>query len=167
MQFDWVDDWINMWNNSSLNPVNKITLLNLYKHIGTPYWALRFWCQVSKWNWNGYEITRHKDTNNSYFIFKNNSGNIYSAWNISDIVSTSEFQLNSWVFDWNTIKFYLNWSLRSYWTATWNILNATSIPLRIWTNTWDWFANWYIDEVKIYNQALSDSAIKAIYDATK
>jgi hypothetical protein len=68
----------------------------------------------------------------------------------------------------NYLKIFVDGTLKSGIGTTQPSYNGTA-PLQI--GDWQW---WYtqpngviIDEVRIYNRALSDSEIKALYDATK
>jgi hypothetical protein len=67
------------------------------------------------------------------------------------------------------MKIYINWKLDNTINRTW-LLNLSTDPMIIWS--WRWTLdgtqfNWSIDEVRIYNRALSDSEISALYNATK
>ncbi len=86
-------------------------------------------------------------------------------------------QINRWYFwvgmkDGSSIKIYSDGSLNSSSAVTTNTIttNGTSYKFSIGGNPF-WGSIYYvsglIDELRIYNRALSDTEIKAIYDATK
>jgi hypothetical protein len=86
--------------------------------------------------------------------------------NIDDI--SSDFNLIVTTFDRWVYKFYINWTLKrtlkykdkALWNSSWKIY-----LWQRWNNT-NYF-NWLIDEVRVYNRALSDSEILALYSTTK
>lgn len=60
------------------------------------------------------------------------------------------------------LKFFLNWNLiwKSNYTASWTFLEKKNLPLRIWYWYNIEYFKWTIDDVKIYNRALSDEEIR-------
>lgn len=74
-----------------------------------------------------------------------------------------------WVYDWKITKFYQDGILRTQSmgrminqnsTNNYNIMIGKGI---FWLNSW----RWYLDEIRIYNRALSDLEVRALYYATK
>jgi hypothetical protein len=78
------------------------------------------------------------------------------------------------VFDGLTIKTYINNTLVGQIQGKDIFWNSEYRNLLIWRALWAWTTqggysdfHWYIDEVRIYNRALSDSEIQTLYNATK
>jgi hypothetical protein len=67
-----------------------------------------------------------------------------------------------------SLKIYVNWVLEVSWVyngGPWNNANIVNFG----RDPFDWmrWLNWSLDEVRIYNRALSDSEIQTLYNATK
>jgi len=165
MSFDGVDDG-SIPLNSSLKP-SKITVIAISKS-KTKLFNTRG--SIVSWRsgeYNGYIIHPNKDTKNlTYYIWNSWTRKIDKILDF-DIENLSFFWFT---YDWNKLKWYLNWNINweNYWS--WNITYSSDI-----TNLWIWydtccswrFWNVVIDEVRIYNRALSESEIKALYSAPK
>lgn len=89
--------------------------------------------------------------------FQNINTNYYWV-NSNDIVDYNKFYYVTSVFDWNKIKIFVNWILNNEIQSDLSIL-SNSEPIRIWWWVANRYTNWIIDDVKIYNRALSDSEI--------
>jgi hypothetical protein len=89
-------------------------------------------------------------------------------WNCSTLQSKTQFLANNWyhyvsIYDWKQMKIYINWNLEDkidtggqlIWDSSWTELNI-----------WSYF-QWSIDEVRIYNRAISESEIKTLYNSVK
>jgi hypothetical protein len=100
-------------------------------------------CQF--WNWN-----------QLWVITDNSNNSTLGTWN-----------LISAVYDWNSITLYKNWNNVKSMPFKWT-LPATTSWIWIWQgNNTSRYWNWLIDEVRIYNRALSNSEIKTLYNAFK
>ena len=176
MNFDWVDDWINFWNN--LEWPWSLTVITLNKRITKDtvnadaifwnrkrnvdvnqqkWWVQRyyinqdiFWFNICLTNWSTIE--------NRSVIYTTN------VWNW--IHSIGSFNQND-----RTIKLYINGSLKSTTTATlWfnQIVYDSPTPMQVWFNDTNyWYFPWTIDEVRIYNRALSTSEVQWLYNTIK
>ncbi len=86
--------------------------------------------------------------------------NIFSNY----FLSTNTWYLVIWIKTETTYKFYRDDNLFQTAVAPASFYRTAS---SYWIGRVDNFWNGLIDEVRIYNRALSDSEIKAIYEATR
>jgi hypothetical protein len=164
LSFDGVDDYVRVPYNPNLNVLNnKFTIamwLNMNTQTGTERYIL------GKFNYlnSGYYIFMYSGENKVSFGF--HGGGI--VW----ILKTSDITYNQWqhiavTLDGNIMKVYLNGILISstngvgaIGTDTNNLTIGGITPsLRV--------GNKFIDDARIYNRALSDAEIQALYNATK
>lgn len=101
------------------------------------------------------------------------------AWNYWAVMNIKIWEYFNWAVVYNRlwyIKSFKNWEKFQWSNISWisniNVINTNEFV--IWANCYSsclikrWnFLNWLIDEVRIYNRALSDSEIKELYNATK
>ncbi len=166
MSFDGVDDYVQINKNINNTSTKEYTIIWIVKSYDLTSNARRVIFEKNAW----------------YFLHINSSGSIWSdfhnwTWWIWWWILNNKLQLiiNKQSFVWisrsvNTwkIKFISNWDIDTVESSTWNINNSV-ITSRIWAPAWmiDWVWKWIIDEVRIYNRALSDSEIRELYNATK
>ncbi len=93
--------------------------------------------------------------NNSYDFTENDSGVSYAA---------GVWVHHAWVFDGSQIKFYKDGSLVSEKTASKDISSAHSLLLGRIAYTTSYNFNGYLDDVRIYNEALDIDQIERIYE---
>jgi len=164
IKFDGVDDYVDAGNAASLNITNAITVstwvkpkmsAGLFQHI------------VSKFgdtNQNGYLLQYQASDQKIYFVLRN-----IAVYNVGTNSAVSE----NWyhvvgVFDGTNLNIYLN-GIKQAATTTGSIGNHSAIPLKIGMmgeSNINPF-NGSINEVRIYNRALSAAEIKRNYEATK
>jgi hypothetical protein len=159
-----VDDYVSVPYNSNLNVVNnKFTIamwLNMNTQAGTERYIL------GKFNYlnSGYYIFMYSGENKVSFGF--HGGGI--VW----ILKTSDITYNQWqhiavTLDGNIMKVYLNGTLNSMRNDV-GTVGTDTIDLTIGGHRPAFVVgNKFIDEVRIYNRALSDAEIQALYNATK
>lgn len=175
MSFDGMNDVVWIDDNSIYN-FNNVTMYVKVKHSwiqeANNWW---WWRIISQQSWD-YIFIRIDDSFARDWITPNNRWNLNSWFKWGWIVSW-------WSFTWTNlitsnfeniiikkdtfISGFVNWlKIWEMSNITW-FINPPS-KLLIW---WLWYTaenfSWQIDEIKIYNTALSDNAIKAIYDASK
>ncbi len=165
MNFDGVDDWVDLWNSSYLQFVNNYTILFFLK-INTQ--QNTYFVPFSKWHTNSsWMVFQWNISNPNSFVFafpwiygfNYTYNNIVDNNNFLSIQKSSISWLKLWL---NGVKIKENTSLN------WNIYTNT-YNLSLWKDTINSGRNfnWIIDEVRIYNRALSDSEIRELYNATK
>jgi prepilin-type N-terminal cleavage/methylation domain-containing protein len=170
--FDGVDDYVSMGNKFNMGTTQDFTLVAWVKVN-----ALQASSQgvVGKlpWSCGGYGIEIYPNGT----IYGNLKTQTASACGCSLSRSSASSPLNEWYFLANTIKrndknsLYFNGNLSTsgsisslYGCSVDNSFNFTvGAPPGSGGN----YFNGLIDEVRVYNRALSDSEIKALYDATK
>lgn len=171
------------WSNS-LQITKEITVCSLVKY---DTWVPRNWWVG--WQSNGWILAKRNTwlTTWHYWFWKFNENN--SSWNANKL----SFCANNWAwqctlsdfkltlgeyynvcstYDWNNVVLYLDWNKLYSYTKTWTII-TDNWNLYIWWYEWNWtpwseeYLHGTIDEVRLYNKALSESEIKALYNSTK
>lgn len=158
--FDWVDDWINIPNNSTTNNLQSFSI-----------WG---WVKITSFNTNQMPFSK----NWKWFNIKS-TGVI--EWDVSQITtsahSTTTNTVTAWVFNHivytytaSVVEIYLNWVKCSYSTKTTGVGNVTADDTKnwlIWRYEGAWYyLNWVVDGVLILNRALSADEVKQLYELT-
>jgi len=180
LTFNWTWAFLDCWNSESLNPKNAFTIIiNINSRKNELRWILTKQSSRNVWTCNnawpswfwycGYRIATGIDriswreySYSSTLTWLDQTYNakwINYVWIWTQAVF-SLINLESW-------KMYINWSNKNIENKSISILTHNNYPLLIWRywndhNSWNSyeFFDWIIDEVKIYNRALSDSEIK-------
>ena len=165
LEFDGSNDWVKILDSESLKPSSEITI-SAWIYINSVAGGLDWNCILMKGSW----------ANNGYgFLFQdaavNNGGGILRFYlpGIGTIDSTpNPFETGKWyhvvgTYDGSYMKIYINSNeVRSVYSG--NSLTPTTHNLFIGRNNGvDYPFNGTIDEVRIYNRALSEAEIKALY----
>jgi prepilin-type N-terminal cleavage/methylation domain-containing protein len=167
--FDGSNDWVRVSNSPSLD---------INKNISVFAWVNRSrivdWERIlGKFYWSGYETGSWQlDLGQGYLrcIF-----NINGIWRSANAPAGTNNATGTWyfvgcVYDGSVIYNYINGELKATFMASGNI-PTTTYPLAIGaTSNGTAIQNviqGIIDEVRIYNRALSDSEIKYLYEATR
>jgi prepilin-type N-terminal cleavage/methylation domain-containing protein len=167
--FDGVDDWVRVSNTPSLDInknvsvfawVNRSRIVDWERILGKYYY--------SGGNTGSWEL----DLGQGYLrcLFNINGTWIYTNAPDGTNNATSTWYFVGCVYDGSKLYNYVNGELKATSIASGNI-TTTTYPLAIGTtsNGTDIqnVIQGIIDELRIYNRALSDSEIKALYEATK
>jgi hypothetical protein len=157
MSFNWLWDYIKYGINKLPVLAEERTLFVKVKILGQNqiFWSIVFWW--TNWNNNTFEFASYND----YLMLWR------WAWDISLRKN------NFWVFevlwisyDWNkTGSFLDNGTLRKI-----DFVYPLNTVLTTYWWVWWWratFFNWIVDEVRIYNRALSDSEMQILYNVMK
>jgi prepilin-type N-terminal cleavage/methylation domain-containing protein len=164
LSFDGVDDYLDAGNGTSLNIPNKWTLSVWLKRGDTQnYRAI-----ISKYNdiFSQPYYALHTTPNTLRWEVSDVGSNIRSLdWYPSHTLSISEYYYIVLTYDGNNFRLYQNGIFMDSRSWSYGFGNNT-FPLRI-GKFWAGNFNGFIDEVRIYNRTLSDSEIKALYEATK
>lgn len=168
LQFDGKDDYVDAGNGASLNVTNAVTLEawiykkssnNTDETIAGKGWELSY-------N-SGYRLLYNSSLDKLTFFFWNDTATVYSTSPKANI------ELNRWyhiveTFDGSTIKHYINGTLfyaRNVGTTT--IVNSASTFRIGQSSNGQYPFNGSIDEVRVYNQALSAEEISRQYTHSK
>jgi prepilin-type N-terminal cleavage/methylation domain-containing protein len=167
MYFDWVDDRISL---PAINTIaQEVTYFIKMKPLTIATWSVIYFWNSSINNWWYLQI---------YYPNQFTYWNRYTVdpwcWNWP-FCGISYFKTTS-VYDYNYVSSsFVNWVINLY--LDWNLVSKRAVPY-IMSNTLDnffiWWKfdlqymfNWVIDEVRIYNRALSDLEIQSLYNSTK
>lgn len=154
--FDGSNDYIYVPSSPSLeSPTDGLTIST--------------WIKVENMNQGAYYLAK---TNSGTFDYRcgfHNQG-MYFGKNGSDLsITTSTIQSSSWnmvsyVFNGQTVKFYIDGVLKGFGNFSGNI-STSSLPLEIGRDAHgpiEWL-NGSIDDLRIYNRALTDAEVSALY----
>jgi len=155
MSFDGENDYIS-WNFNALS--DSFTIVTILKPIN----SIKQQNFLFIWWLNRSGLYINLDGNIYFWSWVTPSGSQISS---DTSISNTDFFV-VWSQNKDIEKIYVNGKLKkstihSWYSITWN-------SFKIWADISTWFRYfWTIDEVRIYNRALSDSEIKALYQATK
>ena len=164
--FDGEDDYVGCGQSSSLNNLSQLTVgiwINITNHD-------RFGRLVDKRIWtNGTFVVMFSGTSDKIqFGIENDAGTQVT------IDSVSSITLGQWThiaatWDGSDMKIYVNGALDTPTPANQNgtISSTRSIYINSGQTGADNYVDGLIDEVRIYNRALSPSEVQALYEATK
>ena len=166
LSFDGADDYVNISNSN--NPDSSLRYILRGADLASPF-TIILWKNSQAPITNNYWIGRVGWTNgidlDCRFLLFDTNNNEYPI-NFTCTHNRWEFIASSW--DKNLMKAYLNGNqigTRSFMGPLRD--NSSLIQIGGQTGVTWYFANGLIDEVRIYNRALSDAEIKALYEATK
>lgn len=159
LSFDGIDDYINCRNSSILNP-SSITILA--------------WIYPKGWGENGmgrivtkyysYQFYVYSDGNRLSFYFWNSSNSTNQAWSNINSTKLNEWQHVAVTYDGQYVKFYVNGLLSGQTAMKAGSLQSSNSNLIIGNReSLDRTFNGTIDEIKIYNRALSSEEIYSEY----
>ncbi|MDQ7090687.1 MAG: LamG domain-containing protein [Methylococcales bacterium] len=133
-----------------------------------PIMTKRFSESESPFNSYILDSSSSNSSNNKWrFCLSNNSRNSQACTADNEDLKTNSWTQVTGVYTGSYIKLYVNGLLKSSLSKT-GAIGYTSLPLRIGQTeaSGGQGFNGKIDEVKIYNRALSDCEVKALYDGT-
>jgi lysophospholipase L1-like esterase len=164
LHFDGVNDYVDTGNASSLNITGNITIEAWVKpeRLETAHIVKK----ATRDSTDGYELSLSESTGKAYFrVNQKTSHNTYK------IFSNSSYPLdgNTWVhlvglYNRDQVQIYFNGNLENSMSGPTNIVSNTD-NLKIGGPDLSRYFKGTIDEVRIWNRALSPEEIKASYDA--
>jgi len=160
LKFDGVDDWVEIPHNDVLMPSEEVTVI----------------CWVKPLSFvTGHLVSKGEYRGGGYYLFMDKYGRFALALASVDTEtavasSTTKYELGKWYFVVGTynksegkIKIWVNGKFEGEKTWTYGII-PNKLSLSIGSRRgYPPFANAIIDEVKIYNRALSEAEIKKLY----
>jgi hypothetical protein len=161
--FDGINDWININNSNSLNPPSQITI--------------SAWVKTMEYNSSNASMILNKgwDQGPGHYdllLFSSNKKSRFVIGSNLFVESNTNINLNQWVFitatiDDFTMKIYVNGLLENTILQTNNnSFGTNSDPLYIGKHDYNnapYFFNGSIDDIAIYNRALTPQEIAAMY----
>lgn len=170
--------WVRTTNKLPASTNTKYTLSVWVKSSWT-YWVDR--CVVWHWYDNGcywfkFSCSWNSNSYRLFYWWGNNSWYWISEW--YSAISTSSFDLMTYVIDWNKIIRYKNWSYVSQWTYSANINTNLARYLSIWwdfgyassySSSWNTsrYFYWQIWEVILESKVRTAEEITSYYNLTK
>jgi len=164
LYFDGVDDYVNCGNAVSLNPTNAITVELWVKPIGDYTYTYQMF--VGKNYGDSWAIARYKASNTFYWCINT----IGSGWRnalYGTFIPDNWYHL-AMTYDSSTGKWYAYVNgVQSLLGTLSGTIGISSTNLQIGIDITGFYANALIDEVRIYNRALSVDEIKMLYESGK
>ncbi len=171
--FDGKDDYFYTLDSSVFEPQNfTINTLIKPKLSWEHDYIFQKWCPSSACNYSGFAMTtRFTSKIRTFFMYKEDSQleDVSIQHVITDFDISDNYQMFTSSYDGNSIKTYVNWEFIEESTASWSsiyyeddfMLIGKTCPLELCTT---WSFEWIIDELKVYEIALDENQIKAIYN---
>lgn len=159
-KFNSVNDVIEIADSASLNPT-KITLAAwVYPNDFDNWNTILSKTTSSGWT-DGYGLYRKKDSNKIVFFVNN-----YDDHTVKNEIDKNKWTFIAATYDESQLKFYVNGVLKDNSSYTGHI-NHSSNVLNMGSAPGKYYWKGIIDEVRIYNRALSSSEVQKLYDRTK
>ena len=164
LSFDGVDDYVDCGNAVSLNTTNAITVELWVKPRGS--YTGNYQMFVGKNYGDSWAIARLATSDNFHWYI-NTTGSGWQAVTYGTLIPDNWYHLVM-TYDSSTGKWYAYINGAQYLLKTLSgTIGISSTNLQIGRDLTIYFSNGLIDDVRIYNRALSAAEIKALYDATK
>jgi len=167
MSFDGSDDYIDVGDNNSLNPTSQLTLSVWVKKIGSGTGSTPAVYSSSKSSSNngGFLITLHPTSSRfQFYVDTTGSGGWVSIQNNVGIVTNQWYHIVS-TWDGSNIKMYVDGVLQTNTASVSQIVYSIDISATIGKYATSYF-NGSIDEVAVWNTALTSTQVSEIYNAT-
>ena len=167
MSFDGSDDYIDVGDNNSLNPTSQLTLSVWVKKIGSGTGSTPAVYSSSKSSSNngGFLITLHPTSSRfQFYVDTTGSGGWVFIQNNINIVANQWYHIVS-TWDGSNIKMYVDGVLQTNTASVSQIVYSIDISATIGKYATSYF-NGSIDEVAVWNTALTSTQVSEIYNAT-
>jgi hypothetical protein len=116
-------------------------------------------------SWDWFYILLNKSNKLIWSLLKQYNPQI-SWWVYQESYLNPGWHIILFKYDGESVYLYLDWILQYKNTYT-SWYDKTTLPLYLWWRNAGRYFNWIIDEFRIYDYALSDSEISALYNASK
>jgi hypothetical protein len=164
LKFDGVDDYVSVDNDASLKPTSAIAISAWIKCDNPSSGTFRYIIDQDSPNYSGKGYSLYFSTNNSlYFTTRSTAANVSSI--LGTVDGNWHFLVATW--DGTNQKVYLNGVLKDTDPRTSNIEYRTdNYPFTVGTKSQssDFYFNGSIDEVRIYNRAVSAEEVRYHYN---
>ncbi len=167
LSFDGVDDYVDCGNDESLNITDAITIEGWFQsNEGTNYGMII--SKMTGWRASGYWMSYDK----GLYIFNVGKGSDYQMWGASASAGAEWTHITGTFTKDGQIKIYKNGVLVQSQNVTGGIISLPTTKLvmaayKDGLTGGPWAFNGLIDEVRIYNRALSAEEIKRHYEMSK
>ncbi len=164
LQFDGTSNYVNVEDSTSLQP-SQISVSFWVKRNGAqPDWAkmlMKGSGAAAPWGSYKFEFSGSSDTNFYWMVgfTDNTSGVVSSVTSLAD----NQWYFVTGTYDGTRVRLFINGNPESYSEVTKTIKYDTT-PLTIGAGPGYSFFNGSIDDVRVYNRALSISEVKSIYN---
>lgn len=163
--FDGANDYVNLGSSATLKPTEDITI-EMWVNPGS---TQNTWADILGGHQNnqGYVVQQDADDLNTYYLAYNNNGT-GAGWQGTSI--KTQLTANKWQYfvvqkEGDIIRHYLDGTLTASGSVSGNIYYSPSEPFYMgigWELTSDRYFAGAIDEVRIYNHALTEAEIVPI-----
>jgi type II secretory pathway pseudopilin PulG len=170
LSFDGSDDYVEVGNPASLAITGPLTI-TAWARVMQGGGTYKLIVSRGKWDNGGYTMGWHAGSNpgTAYGFARKNDNTTYAWANSSSVLSLGTWNFIAYVYDGDTVKIYANGGSTTYPSGnTPSIYNAAkNVNLGRESGTSSYAFNGYMDDVRIYNRALSMAEISSLYNATK
>ncbi len=159
LRFDGVDDYVEVGNSASLNPAAEL--------------SLAVWVNASSFSSTQLLVSKYGAGGIQYFMRIQSGGRVRFGLNaggiVTDVNTNTTLSANTWhhvaaTYDGTQMRVYVDGVLDAFATKT-GLMNDNGSNLNIARHEANrMFFNGLLDEVRLYNQALTDSEVLALFD---
>lgn len=164
--FNWTSNWLDTI--LSIWSWNKTVVINFKSPVVANTWSVSTIFKLDTWT-DGYDsLAFSYNHNNSTFKTAFNVATTsltYYAAKINTVLEANTYYQITWIYDWTTLKAFLNWLLETSTAVSWTMNNAYRLLIAKWAIS-SWYFNWTIDSIMIFNRALSSDEVNTIYKLT-
>jgi len=167
MYFDWIDDFIKIvWYDNK----NKISTISTWINIEDAFWTKPIFEYSNGNSYYGFIMSAYR-WNLKFFYSASNWWPIGATLTWTTDLQDNNRHLLTFTDDGTNMKIYVDWILEDSDVSPIPVWD-TEMKLYIWANRPESLASSYFTEailwdIIVYNRALSDSEIEALYNSTK
>ena len=163
LNFDGGDDWALVSNSSSLNITGNSMTVSMWAKSSSPgNWEGLVWKSDAPLSY-GYLLYTGSAGNLQFGVHTTNSGGVISG-DSGNIVWDNSWHFITGIYDGANVYIYVDGIARNHAAATGNIVSSDSVPLYLGSSNNGYFFPGQIDEVKIFNYALTAEQVKQLYN---
>jgi general secretion pathway protein G len=174
--FNWTSDYIDLPESSIYNFTAPFSISSWIKETKASWYSMIIENYHQSWIVSGYQLGIGVTWIIWLTVWR---GLWYGIWTDYQTVFWTtnlrdwQWHFITWEWDWNNLKVYVDWMLQN--SISWSYAPGWyngNIRINMWKNEYSpWvsvdYLKWYIDEVRIYNRAITDLEISTLYNFTK
>ena len=168
--FDWIDDFIQITNPNLINDSMSYITISAWVRLDAELWSKSTnYPIVKSWVTNAYwfEFRINDWIEPSNYVWKYQF--ITDNWSYTSVWSDEDTYPNdhSWTYL-TAVLNGTNWTIYMNWNFVSDMNSILQTPWSVFiSNNWSQKFHWIIDDIRIYNRALSENEVQALYSSTK